>query len=86
MSSHSIDLESISAGHIILQKFLDAKAERTKGVDYKNLKLFENALKQSETLLSGPYFLRKEEKNFPIYKFLDEVSFLSLSQKWNEIF
>lgn len=75
MSSSSIDLHSISHGLGILEKFLDAKAERTKGVDFKNLKLFENALKQAETLLSGPHFLKKDEKHFAIYKFMNEVRF-----------
>uniref|UniRef100_A0AC34FKJ4 ATP-dependent helicase C-terminal domain-containing protein n=1 Tax=Panagrolaimus sp. ES5 TaxID=591445 RepID=A0AC34FKJ4_9BILA len=73
MSSSTIDLNAISLGLVILEKFLDAKSERTKGIDFKNLKLFENALKQIETLLSGPHFLRKDEKNFPVYKFMNEL-------------
>uniref|UniRef100_A0A914XYA8 ATP-dependent helicase C-terminal domain-containing protein n=1 Tax=Panagrolaimus superbus TaxID=310955 RepID=A0A914XYA8_9BILA len=73
MSSSVIDLKEISLGLLILEKFLDAKSERTKGIDFKNLKLFENALKQAETLLSGPHFLRKDEKNFAVYKFMNEL-------------
>uniref|UniRef100_A0AC35FLR0 Helicase ATP-binding domain-containing protein n=1 Tax=Panagrolaimus sp. PS1159 TaxID=55785 RepID=A0AC35FLR0_9BILA len=73
MSSAIIDLNLISLGLEILEKFLDAKVERTKGVDFKNLKLFENALKQIETLISGPHFLRQDEKKFPVYKFMNEL-------------
>ena len=73
MSSSTITLTELSRGLEILKKFLSCKSERTKAVDYKNLKLFENAIEKAKTMLEGPYFVKKEKKNFEVFEFMMEV-------------
>uniref|UniRef100_A0AC34R544 Helicase ATP-binding domain-containing protein n=1 Tax=Panagrolaimus sp. JU765 TaxID=591449 RepID=A0AC34R544_9BILA len=73
MSTKSITLTELKTGLEILKKFLLAKSERTKATDFKNLKLFENALEKAKVLLEGPHFVKMENKNFQVFKFMDQL-------------